>query len=631
MTWWTAAVEKSKQVGTRIVTDSKWYWDNSRGIKAASAVLKFSANTLFHFVEQALALRQAAPSLITNPRIRQYVYGVNNLLIYDVAPALALNYANNWVQSNYGNDSDNTNILSLNFIKLGNYVVTAYLWRQGVATCARVFVLDSVGPPAFNSDKESLPPSLCVEKQCNGKRKLKGLGREPLILLANDGLIYGISYIPLVGNKLSFLLSILNTGRYITRLATPERCERHKEMEQEFVLALGLTYWYLSSYIEQGLDSTMGPQPVLYTRAINHILINLMVNVATHMKVPLTKSNEATLPFDIFNMYEAIWRAIIDVNLKLMVQFFNPEPGSRPVIALSTVLQTVAKAFNSDKEIEGRVVDKKVYPLRAFFLPKMLHGSHYFINDSVVKPNWQSLQQGALYTLNLIYAIGRDKRTNIAENYVPKMDTLINLKFGIPKKVTRILMMLRNERDFWDLTMAIKLWLERHGEKNDLKFEEPQGSFIPLHGEKELLPLPENLVTPVIPFAQLDRTPTQSHGDNTWDRFYQPPSRKQSLERLVFTTPQGDEVLLAQPSPHLNDEQKQVAATTPSPKAKEQLLTIAASADLLAFSDQPRNRKPQNVKLSELSSFELYSGKPRNIFKNGAQVSELQTGLSSFD
>jgi len=102
-------------------------------------------------------------------------------------------------------------------------------------------------------------------------------------------LTWAINKIPYVGPLTSEVLDIYFIGRYETRLVTPERCERHKAMMQESVLALGLSYKATTMLMDMCLNATTGMPPYLYYRTMRQLLLLLHVNVAAHMALPLVQ------------------------------------------------------------------------------------------------------------------------------------------------------------------------------------------------------------------------------------------------------------------------------------------------------------------------------------------------------
>jgi hypothetical protein len=509
MSWWSSVVDGVSSFGSGVKNTAKWLWNNASLSKITVGAVTYTANTTFQLLEQGLALRKAVPTLINNPEARKVVNGMAYIVVNDVLPLLALNYANNTVQGYFREGHQDDPWLApytafLSALTLVNYGVKAYTMRQGAQSFVRITILDAVGPAAFNSNKIEHPPSLCSDLDCNYKRKLKGMGREPLILMANDALTSAISYIPYVGMPASQVLRVYFNGRYITRLATPERCERHKAMMQESVLALGLGFEASSMLMDYLLEATTGIPPFLYHRTMRHLLLLMHVNLAAHMTIPLVEDKDATLPADPLNIYERICRFIADVIFSGLVKRvpidFKPEKGAPPLIPLSPTLQLGTRVLNSDLERENKDIPGWIKRVTSeasqWVLPPIFQGSDGLINDPIVNMYWPKIRQGGISAVEFVQSVGKTK-TVATLAWAPKsVATALNIKFGIPKKLTRIVLMLTQEKDFWDFAEAMKRWFERHNIKCDVALVAENNVLI-LHGERPLIAVPE----------QIDNTP----------------------------------------------------------------------------------------------------------------------------
>lgn len=462
---------------------------------------KTDSNVLFHLME----------------------FGLNAL------PLVPLIYINNnalpLVRNGYGQDASwfAPYSLFLTGLTAVKYVVNSYTWRQGVETTLKIAMLDSMGPGAFNSNKKTLPPSVCDQLECNFKRKIKGWGREPWILLGNDLLTFGISKIPYVGETASKVLSVYFNGRYILRVTTPELCERHKfeRISQETTLALGAGYFATTWLMDKTLESTVGIPPFLYYRALKHLLLLMHINVAAHLTFKQIDPKDASSSIDPLTLYERINRFIVDVFfdglMKRIPIDFKPDPMAPPLIPLSHALKFGTMLLNSDvkketKSSSGFFSQAKEKAL-VMVLPPMLRSWDGFTSDPIIVMYWPSVKNGVITVLDFVEKYGKDRRVKTLA-WMPKTTAeVINLKFGFPKKVTRFVLMLSREEDFWNLMMAIKLWFLRHsGIQNEVKVEEMED--IPsILGERQLVELPDqdDNKKPVMPPEQL----VQSPGDNS--------------------------------------------------------------------------------------------------------------------
>ncbi|KTD49287.1 hypothetical protein [Legionella quateirensis] len=522
MSWWSSVVDGVKSVGTKLSNGAKWVWNNASLTKITTSLFTYPANTFFQVLEQGLAWRKAVPTLINNVQARNIVNGMAYIAKNEVLPIVALNYANNSVQSYFreGHEADPWLAPYSAFLAgltLVHYGVKAYTYRQGVQSLMRITVLDSVGPSAFNSNKVVTPPTLCKDLDCNFKRKTKGMLREPFILAANDLIAWAISFIPYVGETTAQGIRIFFNGRYITRLVTPERCERHKAMMQESVLALGLTYEASTMIMDYILESTVGLPPFLFHRTLKHLLLLLHVNLAAHMSIPLVEDKDATLIIDPLNIYERVCRFIADVIfaglMKRIPIDFKPVKGAPPLIPLSPALKFGTELLNSDKEREIKTApgffNKSFNMALSWAAPPIFKSWRDFINDPIISTYWHGIQQGSLNTVKIILSY-KESKTKTTLGWVPPkaVAVAINLKFGIPKKLTQFLIMLSKEDDFWEFVEALKSWLERNNIKGEVVLVPHNGVDLP--GEKKLEPTPvEQELPPSEPSEQLISTRSQ--------------------------------------------------------------------------------------------------------------------------
>ena len=92
-------------------------------------------------------MRKAVPTLIFNPNARIILNGMAYIAVYDVLP-LSLNAANNQIQTYFrSGHQDDTDWLTpysvfLSGLTVINCAVTAYTWREGIQSTARIFFID---------------------------------------------------------------------------------------------------------------------------------------------------------------------------------------------------------------------------------------------------------------------------------------------------------------------------------------------------------------------------------------------------------------------------------------------------------------------------------------------------------
>lgn len=485
-----------------------WAYNNASINKATLSTFTYASNTIFQIGEEFLALKKAIPTLLKKPKSNQILKSMLTIAVYDVLPLVALNYGNNFIQGMYqSNEQRLEQVLSTYAVnvlwagaKLVNWGVKGYIYRQEAQSFLRIAVLDVVGPPAFYAEKLTDGYELCKEQHCSMKRRVKGNMREPFILIANEGLASGIERIPYGGCIASKVLRVFFNGRYITRLATPDICERHKfqSIMQESTLALGVSYELFSTGADMVLESTVGLPTAITHRTMRHLFLLFFANLAMNMKLPTIKPEDATLPFDPLNAYEGTCRFIADVIFSgLMARIpvdFKMDPDAMPILPLDKVLKGATAALNADLEKENPagpgVVARVTKTVKQWVLPPLLQSTHDFINDPVISRFWPTLQDSCVEATKMLQGIVGSNTAAVVAWAPETVAATVYILTGIPDNVTKFALTITNDKDFKDFLGALRAWLERHHVKKEVVIIAPQSPPISLHGEKQLLEPP---------------------------------------------------------------------------------------------------------------------------------------------
>ncbi|CEG58939.1 hypothetical protein [Legionella fallonii] len=665
MGWWSSVVDGAKFVYQGLGTlangatsSAKWLWNNTSVKKAGVAVFKYGFNTFFEGIDQIKALQKAIPTLVNNESARQIVNEVAHLVTYDVLPMVTLNAINNGVQNyfreGYPDDAPwlAPYTLFLSSLTLVNYGVTAYTWRQGSQASVRMLALAVYGPPAFNSNKEialtsnSNKESIPTPSSDEGiGEQLNGIAREPIILAANDGLAWGVSFIPGIGPKAALFIRVLSNGRYITRLVTPERPENDKAMKQESVLALGLSYELSCVLMDLLFEHTVGLPPFLYHRILKQVLLLLHVNTAAHMNIPSVKPEDATIWPDPLNTYEWICRFISNVIFaglikRIPIDFKRPKDVP-PLIPLSSALQFMTAALRSDlKKEDSSPVTEPVVPLVAsrdlvvlptksqaltvqpkepwklpsslqrfegvvndpigtlkfLALPPMFRSVDGLINDDIIFRHWSALREGWIGAIDAMKTYGKSNAAATLAWAPKSVAAVLYWKFGVAKGVTRTVLMLTQEKDFWDLANALKAWFERHDVKFEVKLADR--SRLALSGGIKKIELPSVISdsSPVVPaktlISERKLKPVISANDLV-------PTRKQSTSspispQSLLTTRKREGVSKTSGTKH-DDEQRTVP--TLSISNPESLFTTRKRRGGSKISEAAQNDEEKTVSM----------------------------------
>ncbi|VEB32562.1 Uncharacterised protein [Legionella sainthelensi] len=534
MNWWTSVMDGAKSFGD----GAAWVFSKAPITQAVS----YAADTAFYVTEQVLALREAIPALIAPFKTRveemtpamesvqKVIKGMGNVVFHDVLPVVAVNYVNNGIQSYFreGYSEEQGSFfapyaLFLSTLSLANYGVQLYNYRQATKLVAHTLVLDTIAPSAFNEHKALVPsnPTLCVEEDCNFKRKFKGSLRGTIGLALNDLVLWGISQFPYGGKQISWILGLYFYGEYITYMATPERCERHKGMKSESILSLGLAYTGTSALMNYALESTVGVPPYLYNRTLQHLLLLLHINVASHMSLPLVKpQKETSIPVDPLFLYDRTKRFIIDVVfaglMKRVPIDFKPPEGAKPFIPLSTVFKFFTKILESDLE-KVQVSEPGFFKQATrVVLPNMFHNPKNAVNDPVIKQFWPEIRSDLLNIIDIVESTkpiqtlttGAKPIASTVKYTLPK---ILWYRFGLPIKLSEFLLSLSKKEDFWSFVTALKRWIERNDVSREIiltKINSKAG----LHDTDKIIELPPDTkkTTTIPPSIEELKTPRPS-------------------------------------------------------------------------------------------------------------------------
>jgi hypothetical protein len=334
-----------------------------------------------------------------------------------------------------------------------------------------------------------------------------------VLLAINDLLLFLIRSYASSGKEISFMFSIFFYGDYIARMATPERCERHKAMKSESLIALGLLYTLTSMALDNALEATTGMPPYIYLRSLRHLLLLLHINLAAHTPLPLVKpGNSFTL--DPFILYQYATRFIVDVVFAGLINRipldFAPPPGAKPFLPLSTLLVYLQKVLDSD--LEQVHVSKPGFFKQAssYLVPKLFQNPKNAVNDSVIKFFWPNIQQSGLYIIKIVEKKGK---TIVPLTTGPKiisapvkftLPAAVYYKLGLPIKLSEFLISLSKKEDFWNFVTALKQWLERNNVSYEVVLAK-KSSKSGLYELKKVITLPPEAQnnTPLPPAEQL--------------------------------------------------------------------------------------------------------------------------------
>ncbi|TAL61858.1 MAG: hypothetical protein EPN84_07300 [Legionella sp.] len=506
----------SKEVPTTKVTvngkepdkEAAWTWSQlSFNVLSRSAL--FVTKTILEILKQGLATSTAIPTMINGKHAGKIFQGILVIARYDLLPLIVFNMANKTLQA-----QSFENEYSIYGAQSFDIAVNAYNFHRAPQAFLHMQVLLSLAAIAFKKDSP-FPSNKCIKDGCDIKGTTSGIIREPIIILANKGMVAAMQYLP-YGHIIRPLMSVALHGRIVSRLTNIDLCERHRlpSLPQEYILALGITHFLFLKAMEYAFENTIGLPNWFTLLIIQSIFLLFHINLAAHVPVTVLPTEQRTIPYDPLDLYDAGWRMLSDGVFggvsKIIDKYTKPEEGVPPLIPITTIFKGLTQLLESDKEVEVGSV-KKVEGIRrlGFFkdqstkvikmaLPPMTRGVKEFTNDHIIRMYWPDLTDQALAQLKFIKTIGRSKPATVVSSS-PRGTTiaarLLQIFLGFPEEGIKTFLSFCKEKEFWAFNKALKEWLERHQLGGALLRLEAPKDITPLHGEARL-PIPEESTLP---------------------------------------------------------------------------------------------------------------------------------------
>ena len=478
MGWWNTIVDGA-QIAKEAVTDTaKWIWDWT--YTPAAKITTFAVNMVFSTLEQVQALKTSVPAL-RSAQSYKIVQAATNITVYHIVPLILINMANTTLQTavRTGRENEEEATLLYNAMVIPaatviDWAVWGWTTQRSSHLLAQTLAIDTMGAAAFNTTKpKSKEPSRCEIEKCTFKRKVKGSLREFFILILNDLLTGGVSYLPYAGEIFALLLKIGFAGDFIIRGANIDDCERHRTSVERYKLwSSGAVYVIMEMLMDKALQSTVGIPSYPVHRTMRHMLMLFLINNATHMKMNYVAPGKYHLldPVVAYGKASGFLADIVISGSKAEIaRLFQPEPNKKPLISVPDILKRLTHILNSDLE---RLDRPKPGPLKMIgkkITPSIYYSSKAAINDPVFRIFWPDMQELGLDIIEIVKAAGIPV-ANLTKSHIPLVATairnavpeLLHQRYGISPKITTFLINLCSDEDFWKFVQALQQWLQRH-------------------------------------------------------------------------------------------------------------------------------------------------------------------------
>jgi hypothetical protein len=185
---------------------------------------------------------------------------------------------------------------------------------------------------------------------------------------------------------------------------------------------------------------------------------------------------------------------LLNSDLEKLAVLDSNQPGAQSSTALVPRANRVVKA--------NPVTQK----LKDWVIPPMFRSAYDVMRDPIIADYWKDIRAGGLTVFTSIEHYEKSKLVSAIAWRSELANTLANLldyKFGFPARLTKILLMLSKEEDFWEINHALKAWFDRHGPKQEGHLAPRKQTFLALPDDRGLEPSPQVAPAKVIGTDQL--------------------------------------------------------------------------------------------------------------------------------
>ena len=467
MGWWSSTVEGVK-------------WALSYAPPIASHAITYVQDTGYYLVKQGQSMKAALPALKTPAAKNVLLAG--QLIAYQIFPLLVMQGATNALKSlTYDEQEENVTLYNTTMASTWFVVETClslYTYYNTLELLVKLPIITAKGTEAVTADRDNHDaPSPCIEAKCNYKRRARGRLREFFELSANDLLVFLVGrYSP----EVAALLYVYFVANFIVRSATPERCDRHKSTYSTFLAAVGLNATLSSMLVDYSLKHTIGIPSWPIHKALQTAILLWHVDVTAHGKIPyapplniaLSEKIKVKLPPNIVSGFDYATGFITDMSISGLIVQLQPAPGAKSTAIVSFVLQSLIWLLQCDKETA--IIAAEPYKPGFFStvqkkLPPFFRNTKKMVHDPVVRIFWPDVQEYALEILTIVQEagmpIGKLTKTpipGVAKLVKAALPPLLFKQFGVSEKLTRTLLPLCSDAEFWAFVFELKLWLGRH-------------------------------------------------------------------------------------------------------------------------------------------------------------------------
>ncbi|RAP37530.1 hypothetical protein B1207_04985 [Legionella quinlivanii] len=428
-----------------------------------TTVAKGLGNSAHKVVSYGFKQMAVAPDLaynLTNSSVRSVYKNMGYILGRDVAPLVAASFitklAVEQLRALYTEDEEQ--LVSVNTgltLLIGGLYVLGFLYRakKNVETTTHMLMHISDASKKFSEAGSELngasfrvmappapgaapiPMTICQQQKCGFMEKFKGSIENSITYWATRGLIWGISFIPYVGEMVSTVLLILYDGQFILAMAMPEHCNRHitayLEENWELAASLGIGSRGVAFAFVEGIFYLTGIPREHYQDVMLKFAVLMQIATATHMNLPPPVDETSRYVVDPLLLFG---RGVSFVDGLIM-------EGAKKKIP--EMLKQQKSTFNWERA--GEIVQscwshpylQKVIPWVA---PSMFVSKTSFTNDPLIKADWIAFRKGSPAVTKAIIKTSKNLAVWAASSEPDISAKALQKIKGMPPFVTKIAM-----------------------------------------------------------------------------------------------------------------------------------------------------------------------------------------------
>ena len=457
-------------------------WEHKNTKSTIASVTEYSYNTVVYLFEQFGAIPRVLHSTLQKKTNRAVAGHLLRIAAEDLVPLVLVSVTHDYLQTRgqaYLDDDPDNAVLSADFLlQMSLYLLQTAAWAYSVRKKTQLLVRTSIvtleAPSLLNQMKNTQDMSICLDEKCSSLRFAQGSIRDLGAYWSTEGAIACVRYFPVVGVSLASVLSVYHRGRYVLATALPNVCNRHQivymQEHSELALSLGVAQATSAWLIQSLVETLTGIPSVLYSSAIDQLLLIAQMNVATHLTLPIAKNKSTRQLLDpVFYYQKAVGFTLDLLLLGLKIKIPRMLEGSQPGTHMKEFLRQIpeSKFLHAAKKLHQTKMAR-------IFLPRLLHSTNAFIHDPIIQYHWPQVQSMLINYLKTIESL-REHPAIIASSSMPEVSSALMISlFGTPKYITKFILQLVTDDDVIEWLRATRYAIENC----QLEARTPTASFV---------------------------------------------------------------------------------------------------------------------------------------------------------